>query len=87
VALALAAVLVTGDSSLAAPVGEFAADLEIRTVIGVVAGLLLSLAISSHRTGIWRESSALAVLTVVTISCFSLDSAGGPDTWARSWRG
>ena len=25
----------------------------------------------------WRESSALAVLTVVTISFFSLDSAGG----------
>ncbi len=33
--------------------------------------------ISSHRTGIWRESSALAVLTVVTISFFSLDSSGG----------
>jgi potassium/hydrogen antiporter len=76
-ALALAGVLVTGDSSLAAPVGEFAADLAVSTVIGVVAGLLLSLAISSHRTGIWRESSALAVLTVVTISYFSLDTAGG----------
>jgi cell volume regulation protein A len=33
--------------------------------------------ISSHRAGIWRESSALAVLTVVTISFFSLDSSGG----------
>ena len=76
-ALTLAGVLLTGDSSIAAPVGEFAADLAISTVIGVVAGLLLSLAISSHRTGIWRESSALAVLTVVTISYFSLDSAGG----------
>jgi potassium/hydrogen antiporter len=76
-ALALAGVLLTGDSSIVGPVGEFAADLAISTVIGVVAGLLLSLAISSHRTGIWRESSALAVLTVVTISYFSLDSAGG----------
>jgi cell volume regulation protein A len=76
-ALALAGVLLTGDSSLAEPVGEFAADLAISTLIGLVAGLLLSLAISSHRTGIWRESSALAVLTVVTISYFSLDSAGG----------
>ena len=46
-------------------------------MIGVVAGIGLAAAISSHRSGIWRESSALAVLTVVTISFFSLDSAGG----------
>jgi cell volume regulation protein A len=76
-ALALAGVLLSGDGSLAEPVGEFAADLAVSTVIGVAAGVLLSLAISSHRSGIWRESSALAVLTVVTISYFSLDSAGG----------
>jgi potassium/hydrogen antiporter len=76
-ALALAGVLLSGDGSLAEPVGEFAADLAVSTVIGVAAGVLLSLAISSHRSGIWRESSALAVLTVVTISYFSLDFAGG----------
>jgi cell volume regulation protein A len=76
-ALALAGVLLSGDGSLAEPVGEFAADLAVSTVIGVAAGLLLSVAVSSHRSGIWRESSALAVLTVVTISYFSLDSAGG----------
>ena len=52
-------------------------DLGISTVIGLVAGVLLAAAISSHRSGIWRESSALAVLTVVTISYFSLDTAGG----------
>ena len=33
--------------------------------------------ISSHRAGIWRESAAIAVLAVVTISFFSLDTAGG----------
>ncbi len=38
---------------------------------------LLAAAISSHRAGIWRESSAIAVLAVVTISFFSLDTAGG----------
>jgi cell volume regulation protein A len=43
----------------------------------VIAGVLLAAAISSHRSGIWRESSALAMLTVVTISFFSLDTAGG----------
>ena len=76
-ALALAGVLLSGDGSLAHPVEEFVVDLGISTVIGVIAGVGLAAAISSHRSGIWRESSALAVLTVVTISFFSLDSAGG----------
>jgi potassium/hydrogen antiporter len=76
-ALTLAGVLLSGNGSLAEPVAEFAVDLGISTVIGIVAGVLLSAAISSHRSGIWRESAALAVLTVVTISFFSLDTAGG----------
>ena len=76
-ALALAGVLVSGDSSVATPVGEFVVDLAISTVIGIVAGVLLAATISSRRAGIWRESSAAAVLMVVTISYFSLDSAGG----------
>jgi cell volume regulation protein A len=76
-ALALAGVLLSGDGSLADPAIDFVVDLGISTVIGIVAGVLLSAAISSHRSGIWRESSALAVLTAVTISYFSLDTAGG----------
>lgn len=76
-ALALAGVVVTGDASIAGPVAEFAIDLGVSTVIGVIAGVGLAAVISSHRAGIWRESSALAVLTVVTISFFSLDSSGG----------
>jgi cell volume regulation protein A len=76
-ALALAGVVLSGDASVAEPVGEFAVDLGISTVIGVIAGVGLAAVISSRRAGVWRESSALAVLTVVTISYFSLDSAGG----------
>src|SRR5262245_7375096 len=76
-ALALASVLLSGDASIATPVEEFAVDLAISTVIGIIAGILLAAVISSHRAGIWRESSAAAVLMVVTISYFSLDSAGG----------
>jgi cell volume regulation protein A len=76
-ALALAGVLLTGDGSLATPVREFVVDLAISSVLGIVAGVLLAAAISSHRAGIWRESSPLAVLAVVTIGYFSLDSAGG----------
>jgi potassium/hydrogen antiporter len=76
-ALTLAGIVLTGDSSISEPVAEFAVDLGISTVIGIVAGVLLAAAISSHRAGIWRESSAIAVLAVVTISFFSLDTAGG----------
>jgi cell volume regulation protein A len=76
-ALALAGVVISGEASVAEPVVEFAVDLAISTVIGVIAGVGLAAAISSRRAGVWRESSALAVLMVVTISYFSLDSAGG----------
>jgi cell volume regulation protein A len=76
-ALALAGIVISGDSSVAKPVGEFAIDVGISTVIGVLAGIGLAAVISSRRAGVWRESSALAVLAVVTISYFSLDSAGG----------
>jgi len=76
-ALALAGLVLSGGGSLAAPVGEFVTELAISTVIGILAGVLLAAVISSQRAGIWRESSAAAVLAVVTIGYFSLDSAGG----------
>ena len=76
-ALTLAGVVLTGDNSVTAPATEFLVDLAISTVIGIVAGVVLAAAISSDRSGIWRESAAIAVLTVVTISFFSLDTAGG----------
>ena len=76
-ALTLAGVVLTGSDSVSGPAGEFLVDLGISTVIGIVAGVVLAAAISSHRMGIWRESAAIAVLTVVTISFFSLDTAGG----------
>jgi potassium/hydrogen antiporter len=76
-ALTLAGVVLTGSDSVTGPAGEFLVDLAISTVIGIVAGVVLAAAISSDRSGIWRESAAIAVLTVVTISFFSLDTAGG----------
>jgi len=76
-ALSLAGVLISGEGSIATPGREFVVDLAISSVLGIVAGVLLAATISSHRAGIWRESSAAAVLAVVTIGYFSLDSAGG----------
>jgi len=76
-ALTFAGVVLTGENSVAGPAGEFLVDLGISTVIGIVAGVVLAAAISSDRVGVWRESEAIAVLAVVTISFFSLDTAGG----------
>ena len=76
-ALTFAGVVLTGNNSIAGPAGDFLVDLGISTVIGIVAGVVLAAAISSDRMGVWRESAAIAVLTVVTISFFSLDTAGG----------
>jgi cell volume regulation protein A len=75
-ALAIAAAIVTGES-IAHPVVEFTQDVALSTAIGVIFGIALSIAIASHRFGIWRESAVLAVITVVMASFISIDFAGG----------
>jgi cell volume regulation protein A len=76
-ALAVAGALLSGKNSLTGPAGDFVGQLALSTAGGVLAGIVLSAAISSRRTGIWRESSAIAVLAVVGMSYVSLDFAGG----------
>jgi potassium/hydrogen antiporter len=76
-ALAVAGALLSGTNSLTGPAGDFVGQLALSTAGGVLAGVVLSAAISSRRTGIWRESSAIAVLAVVGMSYVSLDFAGG----------
>jgi cell volume regulation protein A len=76
-ALAVAGALLSGQNSLTGPAGDFVGQLALSTVGGVIAGIVLSAAISSRRTGIWRESSAIAVLAVLAMSYVSLDFAGG----------
>jgi cell volume regulation protein A len=76
-ALAVAGALLSGSNSVTGPAGDFLGQLALSTVGGVLAGVVLSAAISSRRTGIWRESSAIAVLAVLGLSYVSLDFAGG----------
>ena len=76
-ALAVAGALLSGKNSLTGPAGDFVGQLALSTAGGVLAGIILSAAISSRRSGIWRESSAIAVLAVVAMSYVSLDFAGG----------
>jgi cell volume regulation protein A len=75
-ALTLAGVVVTGHGSVSGPALDFIVELVASSIIGLLAGVLLAAAVSSRRTGIWRESPAIAVLTVVSIAYVSLDSAG-----------
>jgi cell volume regulation protein A len=76
-ALTVAGALVSGKNSLAGPAADFIGQLALSSVGGVLAGIVLAAAISSRRTGIWRESSAIAVLAVLAMSYVSLDFAGG----------
>jgi potassium/hydrogen antiporter len=76
-ALAVTGALLSGTNSLTGPAGDFLGQLALSTVGGLLAGVVLSAAISSRRTGIWRESSAIAVLAVLGLSYVSLDFAGG----------
>ena len=76
-ALAVAGALLGGDGGLGAPAWEFVQELAVSSVVGVLAGVLLSATISSHRAGILRDSAPLAVLAVVAVSYVSLDFAGG----------
>ena len=76
-ALAVAGVVVSGGASLTVPLRDFVVDLAISTALGVVFGVVLSAAVSSRRAGLWRESSAIAVMAVISAGYFSIDSAGG----------
>jgi cell volume regulation protein A len=76
-ALTLASAVLSGETSIGDPVAGFVGDLAISTVLGLVAGVVLSATISSNRSGIWRDSAPIVVLAVVAISYVSLDSAGG----------
>ncbi len=76
-ALAVAGVVLSGHASLTEPLQDFVVDLAISTALGVVFGIVLSAAVSSHRVGIWRESAAIAVMAVISAGYFSIGEAGG----------
>jgi cell volume regulation protein A len=76
--LTLVGVVEAGGFTLAGPALEFAKELALGTVIGVVAGAVLCYAIASTaRAGIWDESPGVAILAVVALAYFSTESIGG----------
>jgi len=77
-ALTLAGIVGSGEAaSVSESAFDFSKDLAISTVLGIGFGVLLSLVVSNSRVGVWKESSAIAVVAVVMLGYFSIDSAGG----------
>jgi cell volume regulation protein A len=76
-ALAFAGVVLSGRASMTEPLQNFVVDLAISTALGVLFGVVLSAVVSSRRAGIWRESSAITVMAVMSAGYVSIDEAGG----------
>jgi cell volume regulation protein A len=76
-ALALATFVIEGGGSFATPATEFVKDIAISTALGVVFGVALALIVSSNRVGVWRESSSIAFLLLLSAGYFTIDTAGG----------
>jgi len=76
-ALAFSGVVLSGRASMTEPLQNFVVDLAISTALGVVFGLVLSAVVSSRRAGIWRESSAITVMAMMSAGYVSIDEAGG----------
>ena len=76
--LALAASVVAGgDLDLAGVAGDFAHELALGVLAGVLGGLLLAALLSGHRFGLWRNSPLAAILAIVAVDYFSTDRLGG----------
>jgi cell volume regulation protein A len=76
-ALAVAGAVASGEVALSGPVFEFVQSLVLGTVIGVIAGVALSYLVSTRRGGTLRESPAVAILAVVALGYFSVETLGG----------
>ena len=76
-AVTTAAFILEGEDSVAGAAGEFLADIGLSVALGIVLGLLLLVAVSERRFGIWRESPALVAGLAVAAGYVSIDYAGG----------
>jgi cell volume regulation protein A len=76
-AVTIAAFILEGEDSVAGAAGEFLADLGLSVALGLALGLLLLLAVSERRFGMWRESPALVAGLAVAAGYVSIDYAGG----------
>jgi cell volume regulation protein A len=75
--LAVAGSVASGEVTLSGPALDFVRSLVLGALIGIVAGVVLSYLVSSRKGGAWRESPAVAILAVVALGYFSVETLGG----------
>jgi len=76
-ALTVAGVVGAGTVDGTEPLWDFSQSLALGAVVGLGAGVVLALMLSSSAVGIWRESPATAILAVVALTYFATDELGG----------
>jgi len=76
-ALTVAGVVGAGTVDGTEPLWDFSQSLALGAVLGLGAGVVLALMLSSSVVGIWRESPATAILAVVALTYFATDELGG----------
>lgn len=76
-AIAVAGIVLSGHVSLTHTLWKFVEDLGISTGLGIVFGLLTSIAVSKRWAGIWGEPVSIVVMAVGAGGYFSIDFAGG----------
>ena len=76
-ALTVAGVVGAGTVDGTEPLWDFSQSLALGAVLGLGAGVVLALMLSSSAVGIWRESPATAILAVVALTYFATDELGG----------
>jgi cell volume regulation protein A len=76
-ALTIAGVVEAGGVGFTEPLTDFTGSLALGAVFGIGGGLLLAAMLSTRAVGIWRESPAMVVLTIVLLTYFTTDELGG----------
>ena len=75
--LTVAGVVTAGSLDGFGPATDFARSIVIGIVLGVVAGLALAVLLSSHWSGVLRDSPAATLLALVALVYFSAEAIGG----------
>ncbi len=76
-ALTMAGIIAAGSVSGFAPLGDFGRSIVLGLLVGVVAGVLIALLLSTHRVGVLRESPAVTLLALVVLAYVASEVIGG----------
>ncbi len=76
-ALTMAGIIAAGSVSGFAPLGDFGRSIVLGLLVGVIAGVLIALLVSTHRVGVLRKSPAATLLALVVLAYVASEVIGG----------